>query len=143
MYTVADGPEGIHLTVVMPGSGTYTLCVNKVPLFIYFCLSHAIQTVYILQLYLTDIIPLITEFGIYGDGFEHVIKRKYERGFNVLCGSSVPNTTVYWQRRKNNKSDQDLIVGHFQNGIQYNYVHMIYTNLFPCSYCRYCRASFC
>lgn len=30
MYTVADGPEGIHLTVVMPGSGKY---INKVPFF--------------------------------------------------------------------------------------------------------------
>lgn len=30
MYTVADGPEGIHLTVVMPGSGKY----NNNPLFI-------------------------------------------------------------------------------------------------------------
>lgn len=81
---------------------------------------------------------------MYGDGIEHVIKEnRFDRGFNVLCGSSVQNTTVYWQSRKNDNSNQKLIVGHFQNGIIIQYVHMmsIYKVYITCAYYRYCCAS--
>ena len=65
---------------------------------------------------------------MYGDGIEHVIREnRYDRGFNVLCGSSIQNTTVFWRSRKNDNSNQELIVGHFQNGISlYLYIMSVY-----------------
>lgn len=92
----------------------------------------------------SDSVPTITQFGIYGDGIERVTKYTYTTGINVLCSSSTPNTTVYWQFANGSRigiSNRSFRAGHFQNGtyISVRFVEIIRVwgdmdILFKCSY---------
>ena len=62
---------------------------------------------------------LITKFGVYGDGEEYRRASSYTRGFNVLCGSNIPNTTFEWRFANGNDvgiSNPSFRAAHFNNG---------------------------
>ena len=65
-------------------------------------------------------VPTITEFGVYGDGIERVTRSTYHRGFNVLCGSSAQDITIYWHYMNGSRigiKNRSFREGHFENGI--------------------------
>ena len=74
----------------------------------------------ILFLFLSiDFIPLIAQFGIYGDNLERVTKYTYNRGFNVLCGSYMQDTTLFWQFTNGSRigiNNPGFREGQFENG---------------------------
>ena len=45
----------------------------------------------------SDFDPIISKFGVYGNGIEVVTASTYQFGFNVLCGSSVQDMTFAWK----------------------------------------------
>ena len=70
--------------------------------------------------YSSDFIPIISQFGVYGDGMERVTKYTYNKGFNVLCSSHTPNVTIYWQFINGSRigiNNPGFRAGHFQNGM--------------------------
>ena len=68
---------------------------------------------------LADFTPTISQFGIYGDGIESVLRYTYNLGFNVLCSAHTANTTVYWQFANGSRIDSNnhgFQAEHFLNG---------------------------
>ena len=66
-----------------------------------------------------DFVPIIGQFGIYGNDLERVTKYTYNRGFNVLCGSSVQDTTLFWQFANGSRigiNNPGFREGQFENG---------------------------
>lgn len=66
-----------------------------------------------------DFIPLIAVFGVNGNGLEVVSYSMYMRGINVLCGSHVQDTVVFWQFTNGSRigvSNPGFRAGHYENG---------------------------
>ena len=66
-----------------------------------------------------DFIPLIAVFGVNGNGLEVVSYSIYMLGFNVLCGSHVQDTVVFWQFANGSRigvSNPGFRAGHYKNG---------------------------
>ena len=77
---------------------------------------------------LTGFVPLITKFGMYGDGEEYKRVSTYRTGFNVLCGSNNPNTTFEWMFGNGSHigvSNPGFRAAHFNNGKWFNHGELI------------------
>ena len=62
---------------------------------------------------------LISVFGKWGDGVEVRRESTYNRGFNVLCGSLVPDATYEWRFANGSRigiSNRGFRAAHFANG---------------------------
>ena len=69
---------------------------------------------------ISDFDPLISKFGVYGNGIEVVTANTYTRGFNVLCGSNVQDMTFVWKFANGSRissSNAGFRQGHFTNGM--------------------------
>ena len=102
-----------------------------------------LTTLSLLLSFSLDFTPIISQFGIYGDGIERVTKDIYSLGFNVLCSSQTPNVTIYWQFVNGSQigiSNRGFRAGHFENGLKFMCIIAI-TLMSMLSYFRYCCSS--
>ena len=64
-------------------------------------------------------VQLFQVFGKWGDGIEVRRVNSYDYGFNVICGSSVPNTAYEWRFANGSRigiSNRDFRATNFFNG---------------------------
>lgn len=74
---------------------------------------------------LTDVIPLISKFGVYGNNIEALTAYTSTRGFNVLCGSDVKDATFEWRFANGSRigaSNPGFRGAHFINGKMWLYI---------------------
>lgn len=63
--------------------------------------------------------PIISSFGLDGDGLDRVNRFSFQRNLNIHCGSTRQNVTIDWFTSSGTKvgiNDRNLRVGRYSNG---------------------------
>jgi deleted-in-malignant-brain-tumors protein 1 len=114
IINVEDGDAQAYIITDLEQSATYLFSI------VIYTVGDGPQSV-ILQVTMpdSDFAPLISKFGVYGNGIEVVTASIYQLGFNVLCGSNVKDMTFVWKLANGSHigiSNPGFRQGRFANG---------------------------